>query len=96
MADKVRVESHGITCEVDAARFADQRFMYSLGKVLDERLSEQEKLTWYSRMFDATFGGAEAYAIMCDLADANGGACTTELFSAFFIDVMERAQAKNS
>ncbi len=95
MADTFTVDSHGITCSVDKERLADQRFMYCLSKVSDEMVSEQDKLLWYTRMLDTLFGDM-SYAIMCDLADHNGGSCSIEFFNEFFGDVLEQAQAKNS
>ncbi len=95
MAEIVEVESSGITCEVDKARLADQRFMHCLSKVSDPQVPENEKLVWYSRMLDVALGG-DAYGVMCMLADANGGTCGMETFGAFFNDVLEQVGAKNS
>ena len=96
MAENVTVESHGVTVEVDLGRLVDQRFMYCMTRIADKKLAEDRKLVFYGRMLSVLFGDDDAYEVMCDLADANGGAVSPELFDSFFTDVLEQVGAKNS
>lgn len=96
MAETITVESHGVTVEVDPDRLADQRFTYCLSRTADKKLADDRKLVFHGRMLSVLFGDDDAYEVMCDLADANGGAVSLELFDSFFTDVLEQVGAKNS
>ena len=88
------VEACGITVEIDASVFNDARFMLAISKVSDDRVSDDKKLVWYSRALDLLFD-EDAYGVMCDLADANGGQVGIDKFNEFFQQVMEAVGGKN-
>lgn len=90
----VTIESHGVTAQLEPERFDDPRFVYAISKLSSERTPEQDKMGYYADMLDMVFGD-RTLTVMDELAAANGGALDTDLFNAFFIDVMGQVGAKN-
>ncbi len=88
------IEVQGIKIDVDVAKLNDPRFSYVIGKLTDDSLNEVEKLPWVNRWFD-TLLGDNAYKVMCQVADNNGGTLTVEQWNDFFGDVLEAVNAKN-
>jgi hypothetical protein len=88
------IDVQGIALDVDMAKLNDPRFTYVIGKLTDETLNDVEKLPWVNRWFD-TLLGANAYKVMCEVADNNGGTLTAEQWNDFFGDVLEAVNAKN-
>ncbi len=89
------VEVQGIKLSIDLERFEDPRFAYALGKISDDALNSFEKLKWVNRLQDTLFGD-DAYRVMCELADKNGGKLSEEQWKDFYAQVMEAVAAKNS
>ena len=92
----VNINSHGVEIEIDPANFNDPRFAYTMSQILGDKTKDEDKLVLYGRMLDLVFGPENVLRVMDDLADANGGTLTNELFNEFFAEVMEQAGAKNS
>ena len=93
-AETNKVEACGIEVEVDVTKLNDARFMLAISKVSDDKVPAEKRLVWYSRMLDMMFDD-DAYGVMCDLADANGGTVDNDMFAEFLKQVMEAVGAKN-
>jgi hypothetical protein len=88
------IKVQGIELDVDMEKLNDPRFSYVIGKLTDDELNEVEKLPWVNRWFD-TLLGDNAYKVMCQVADSNGGKLSPEQWNDFFGDVLEAVNAKN-
>lgn len=88
------IKVQGIELDVDMEKLNDPRFSYVIGKLTDDELNEVEKLPWVNRWFD-TLLGDNAYKVMCQVADNNGGKLSPEQWNDFFGDVLEAVNAKN-
>ena len=88
------VEIQGIKLDVDMDKLADPRFSYIIGKMTDSELNDVEKLPWVNRWFDMLLGD-NAYRVMCEVADKNGGKLSIAEWNDFFGDVLEAVNAKN-
>lgn len=89
------IEACGVKVDIDLSNFADVRVAVAMAHVSDDTLAQGEKLIWYSRALDVIFGG-DTYRIQTDLANANGGKLTEDVFSEFFKAVMESGgESKN-
>jgi hypothetical protein len=89
------IESHGVTAELDPQRFDDPRLTYTIAKLSSDRTPDERKMGYYADMLDMIFGEDNALSVMDDLAAANGGTLTNDLFNDFFVDVMGQVGAKN-
>lgn len=96
MSEKKHVKSlevEGITFEYDESRLDDVRVVFAIGKLSDEKVSDEDKMKWYTRLMDLLF--TSPYEVMCDLADSHGGKLTVEDYNGFFFAALEGMQAKN-
>ena len=96
MAEKNSVktlEAGGIEFEYDEAKLDDVRVMFAIGKLSDEKVGDEDKMKWYTRLMDLLF--TSPYEVMCDLADLHGGKLTVEDYNEFFFAALEGMQAKN-
>ena len=88
------MKAGGVNVEVDKGAFEDVRFMTAMARLSDETVPESEKLVWFTRALEILFCG-NTYAIQSELAKANGGRLTEDVFSSFFNEVMEQLASKN-
>lgn len=94
MSDIVKIEAGGIVADVDKGVTEDVRFATAMARLSDETVPESEKLVWFTRALEILFCG-NTYAIQSELAKANGGRLTEDVFSSFFNEVMEQLASKN-
>lgn len=88
-----KAEAGGVEFAYDAAKLDDVRVVFAIGKLSDDAVGDEDKLTWYTRLMDMLF--TDPWAVMSQLAEANGGTLTVDGYNAFFVAAMEAMQAKN-
>lgn len=93
MAEKLEI--NGINVEFDKDKLADMRFITMLGDIEDESLSQEEKLIVQSRLLRFVFGRAQRDRIQDELAKKADGSLANEAFSAWWIEFLKAANAKN-
>ena len=87
------LEADGVTFEYDEAMPDDILVVFAIGKLSDEKVGDDDKMKWYTRLMDLLF--ASPYEVMCDLAELHGGKLTVEDYNEFFFAALEGMQAKN-
>lgn len=87
------LEAGGIEFEYDEAMLDDVRVVFAIGKLSDEKVGDEVKMKWYTRLMDLLF--TSPYEVMCDLAEARGGKLGVEDYNEFFFSALEGMQAKN-
>lgn len=88
-----KIEVDGVGFEYDESKLDDVRVVFAIGKLSDEKVGDDDKMMWYTRLMDLLF--VSPYEVMCDLAEANGGKLTIGDYNSFFFAALGEMQAKN-
>ncbi len=77
-----------ITLDFDTSITRDMRFTRLMGKISNEKRSEQARLVDFTNLCDFLFGEENVDMIIDELAKENGGHCTDEQFMEWLSDVL--------